>query len=104
MDSLERCPPHEGEGVGDTLGARFESRLGDTGALKLEPFCAYSHSQVFVCSVHNERFSSTRTHFDLLINVFRNFTSKDLGMPALIFDKIILRKYLRCVERRMTLQ
>ena len=88
--------------MGDTLGARFESRLGDTGALKLEPFCGYSYSQGFACSVHNERFNNTRTQFDLLLNVFRNVTSKDLGMIALIFDQIIVRKYVRCVERRLT--
>ena len=72
--------------MGDTLGARFESRLGDRGALKLEPFCDYRHSQGFVGSVHNEQLSSTRTQFDLLLNVFRNFTGKDLGMIAFIFD------------------
>jgi hypothetical protein len=90
------------DGVGDTLGARFESRLEDTGALKLESYCGYS--QGFVYSVHNERFSSARAHFDLLLNVFKNFTSKDMAMIALILDPIIFPKYLRCVERRMTLE
>ena len=70
----------------DTLGAMFESRLGDTGTLKLEPYCGYSHNQGFVYSVHNERFSSTRSQFDLLLNVFKNFTSKDLAVVALILD------------------
>lgn len=104
IDSLELCQPHEGDGVGDTLGARFESRLGDTGALKLEQYCGYSHSQGFVCSVHNERFGSTRTQFDLFLNVFKNFASKNLAMIALILHQIIFRKYLRRVERRMTLE
>jgi hypothetical protein len=84
IDSLERCPPYEGDGVGDTLGARFESRLGDTGALKLEPFCGYSHSQGFEYGVRNERFCSNRGQFDLLLNVFRNFSNNDLAMIALI--------------------